>query len=153
MYDAASQTYREDLALIVESVFASMMGLEVKAAEEPCPASAALLTSAVCLSGNWNGMACVHCEEPQAREFTARFLGIPKTEAVDNDVRDVLGELANMIAGNLKCTLAAGVRVSIPRVTDGADSLVIPGTRVLRATFRTPHGPFWITLTGQSASN
>ena len=39
--------------------------------------------------------------------------GVPRNGArgrqVCDDVRDVMGELANMIAGNLKCTLTPGM--------------------------------------------
>jgi CheY-specific phosphatase CheX len=34
-------------------------------------------------------------------------------------VPDVLGELANMIGGNIKCVLNLGLSLSIPLVTEG----------------------------------
>ena len=155
MLDAAIQLHKDDLDTVVCSVFATMMGLEVWPGDEPCPATAGMLTGAVYLTGQWAGAACIHCEPQQAREFAARFLGIPPPDAIDNDVRDVIGELANMIAGNLKCTLAPGIRVSIPSVTDGADySLRVCGARVMcRASFRTDDGPFWITLVDSPSVN
>jgi chemotaxis protein CheX len=148
MFDAATRVHREDLESVVGSVFATMMDLQVWPSDIPCPGSAGMLTAAVYLTGEWSGAACIHVEPEQACAFAGRFLGMPTPDAVNDDVRDVMGELANMIAGNLKCTLAPGIRVSIPSVTDGAGySLRVCGARVVcRAGFHSDAGPFWITL-------
>lgn len=148
MFDAATRLHREDLETVVTSVFATMMGLEVSPADAPCPASAGMLTAAVYLTGEWIGAACIHVQPEQACGFAGRFLGMPMPDQVDDDVRDVMGELANMVAGNLKCALSPGIRVSIPSVTDGAgNSLRVCGAHVVcRAHFQTDDGPFWISL-------
>ena len=148
MIATETELHLEDLEAVAGSVFATMLDLEVRPSEDPCPASSGMLTAAVYLTGPWTGAAYVHCEPRQACGFASRFLGMPAPDTVDSDVRDVLGEIANMIAGNLKCTLAPGVRVSIPSVTDGTDyTLRVCGARVVcRAGFQTEDGPFWITL-------
>jgi len=146
--NAATTLHREDLEAVVGSVFATMMGLDIWPCEAPCPASAGMLTAAVYLTGEWTGAACIHVQPEQACGFTGHFLGMPTPEAICDDVRDVMGELANMIAGNLKCTLTPGIRVSIPSVTDGPSySLRVCGAHVVcRAGFNTGSGPFWISL-------
>ena len=148
MFDAATRVRREDLESVVGSVFTAMMGLEVSGSEEPCPGSARMLTAAVYLTGEWTGAACIHVEPEQACGFTGRFLEMPTPDTVGDDVRDVMGELANMIAGNLKCTLVPGIRVSLPSVSDGAGHpLRVCGAHVVcRASFVTDDGPFWISL-------
>jgi chemotaxis protein CheX len=140
--------HREDLETVIASVFVTMMGLEVRPSPEPCPGSDGMLTAAVYLTGEWAGAACVHVEPQQACAFTGHFLGMPAPPAVSDDVRDVLGELANMIAGNLKCTLAPGIRISVPSVTDGAaySVHVCHAHEVIRAGFDTDSGPCWISL-------
>jgi chemotaxis protein CheX len=148
MFDAAIGLHREDLESVVGSVFNAMMGLDVSPSDEPCPGSSRMLTAAVYLTGEWTGAACIHVEPEQACGFTGRFLEMPTPGAVGDDVRDVIGELANMIAGNLKCTLAPGVRVSLPSVSDGTgQALRVCGSHVVcRASFHTDDGPFWISL-------
>jgi CheY-specific phosphatase CheX len=59
-------------------------------------------------------------------------------------VRDVLGEVANMIAGNLKCTLQPGMRISLPLV--GQSAAAIEGSPAFQTEFETMHGPFWLTV-------
>jgi chemotaxis protein CheX len=148
MFDAAAKMHREELEIVVGSVFATMMGLDVWPSDLPCPASAGMLTAAVYLTGEWAGAACIHVEPQQACGFAGHFLGTPTPDEVCDDVRDVMGELANMIAGNLKCTLAPSIRISLPSVTDGQGySLRVCGAHVVCcAAFHTDAGPFWISL-------
>ena len=63
-------------------------------------------------------------------------------------MRDLIGELANMIGGNLKCVLTHGVRISMPSVFDGRESNVRFCKTVVKArhSFRSGEGVFWITL-------
>ena len=107
------------LAQIVEAVFLAMMNLEVALSETPWAASQDQMTSAVHLSGVWNGALLFECDRRQACQFAGRFLSMDPPEAVNDDVRDVLGELANMIGGNMKSAVAAGLSLSMPSVTDG----------------------------------
>jgi len=137
----------EDIEQIAASVFSTMLGLEfqTRAQGPPDAASPHNLTASVQLDGNWRGTVVLHCQEAQAREFAARFLGMPPPESVDDDVRDVLGELANMIAGNLKCTLQPGIHLSIPEVVDGPiDPPSKSGTVICELGFNTEDGPFWL---------
>jgi CheY-specific phosphatase CheX len=138
----------QDIEQIAASVFSTMLGLEFQqqGSLRPCPASPGTLTAAIHLDGTWQGMVLLHCREAQACEFAARFLGTPPPTCVTDDVRDVLGELANMIAGNLKCTLRPGIRLSSPHVLDGAAGCVCPsGTVICELGFETEDGPFWLS--------
>jgi CheY-specific phosphatase CheX len=70
-------------------------------------------------------------------------------DIVDDDVRDVLGELANMIGGNMKCGLSVtGVRLSMPTVLDGSDyDLRVCRSQVEdRLAFQCADGHFWVTV-------
>src|SRR5579859_4240461 len=100
----------EELEQVVDSVFITMMGLEVqaRAAAAEWPARPCIMTASIHLHGAFEGTILMHYLPAQACEFAGSFLGMPPPVAVDDDVRDVLGELANMIAGNLKCTLGPG---------------------------------------------
>ena len=140
--------YRDDLGRIVQSVFSTMMDLEVAASAAPWTHSSDTITSAVHFVGVWRGAALVECDAPQAFQFAARFMGIAMPVEIDDDVRDVMGELANMVAGNLKSLLPRGVDLSMPSVVVGSDySLHICGvSAVERTTFSSAAGNFRITL-------
>ena len=133
---------------IVESVFITMMNLEVSLSDAPWHHSGERLTSFVHLTGDWNGAVLLECNRQQACIFAGRILSMDPPETVDDDVRDVLGELANMISGNMKCGMATGVRLSMPTVMEGSDyELRICGSEVLeRLAFDCMAGPFWVTV-------
>ena len=143
-----------ELAQIVESVFATMLGLEVMECNTAWFDSPDRLTSAVHLSGGWNGAVLMECDRTQACRLTGRFLSMgtgepqPTPTVVDDVVRDLVGELANMIGGNLKCVLTHGVLLSIPSVVDGSEaSIRVCKTEVReRLPFRSSEGVFWITV-------
>lgn len=137
-----------ELAQIVESVFATMMSLEVRQCGAPWRPSGDRLTAAVHLAGDWNGAVLLECDRRQACRFAGRFLSMDPPDTVDDVVRDVLGELANMIGGNLKCVLARGIRLSMPSVVDGSDySVRVCGAEAReRLAFQCAEGLFGITV-------
>jgi chemotaxis protein CheX len=75
------------------------------------------------LAGSCKGMLAIHLPDKVAMSITGSFLGMEVTE-VDDDVTDAIGELANMVAGNIKMILdEAGnnVTVSIPSCVHGEE--------------------------------
>lgn len=141
--------YRDDLASVVQSVFATMMNLEVTRSEAPWTHAPNTITSAVLFVGEWRGGTLVECEGWQACQFAVHFMGVDLPAAIDDDVRDVMGELANMVAGNLKSLLPHGVDLSIPSVVEGTDYAmhVCRGANAMeRMTFSSPVGDFRVTL-------
>jgi chemotaxis protein CheX len=97
-----------------------------------------MVTAAVYFAGAWHGAVLLECTRRQARRFAHLLMSIEPPETVDDDVRDALGELANMLAGNLKSVLPPGVVLSMPSVIEGSDySLQICGKHVVERV------PFW----------
>ena len=146
--EISTEVHRSELAEVVQSVFFTMMGLETEELVLPWTSGHERLTSAVHLAGDWCGAVLLECDRSQACQFARRFLSEPETPAGVNDVvRDVLGELANMIGGNLKCVLARGTKLSMPSVVDGDYSLRVCGAVVRdRLAFRCDEGTFWIVV-------
>jgi chemotaxis protein CheX len=138
----------ELLTQIVQSVFTTMMDLEVFPGDTPWSFVGDRLTSMVSLAGDWNGAVLLECNRKQACQFAGRILAMDPPNAVDDDVRDVLGELANMIGGNLKSGMSTGVRLSMPSVMDGKDyDLRVCGSEVQeRVSFQSADGHFWVTV-------
>ncbi|MGA2588760.1 MAG: chemotaxis protein CheX [Bryobacteraceae bacterium] len=146
-------TYRADLANIVESVFQTMMDIEVQPVEALCstpqvPPAANPVTGAVYFAGEWRGAVLIECTRQQACYLAHRFMGVDTPLVIDDDVRDTIGELANMLAGNLKSVLPGGVGLSMPSVVEGTDySLrICGGNAVERVLLTGVIGSFCITL-------
>jgi len=141
--------YTTDIYQFAESVFMSMLGLAVVPAEVPLPASE-IVTAAVYFAGPWKGAVLLQCDPQEACEFTARLMNIPRPAELNDDVRDAMGEITNIIGGNLKPILPHGVGLSMPSVVAGAPStLQICGhAPILRMAFSCEPGPFWLTIVG-----
>ena len=143
-----AEVRKEMLVRTVGSVFITMLGLDVSPCEFPRYPAGDLLTSYVRLMGDWNGTVVLECTRQQACRFAGRILSTNPPATVNDDVRDVLGELANVIGGNMKCVMATAAHLSMPAVIDGGDdSLRVFGSKTReRLTFESSEGNFWVTI-------
>lgn len=114
------QTIGPVIEQIVENVFQTMMGLEVHTSDAPWPPRSELITASISLMGGWKGAVLVECGLEEAFLFASRMIGIDTPTELNDDVRDALGELANMVGGNLKSILPGGVELSLPSVIWGS---------------------------------
>lgn len=93
------------------------------------------VTALVGFKGAYSGLVALHCPEPLARRITAGLLG--KTGELDTqDVHDAMGEVVNILGGDMKLYLNSGGRqvyMSMPSVFVGdgafhAEFLTVPET-------------------------
>ncbi len=71
------------------------------------------ITAMLGLGGDIRGMLAVHCPATVALAITSNFLGMDSDE-LNEDVKDAIGEIANMIAGNLKIAFAGhGMKIEL----------------------------------------
>lgn len=133
---------------IVPAVFETMLSLPLTGSREPWEPSPHRLTAIVHMAGGWNGAVLLESGRDQAQSYARRFLGAAADPARDDVVLDVLGELVNMIGGNLKCGLAPGIGLSMPVVVEGNEySLRVIGAEVShRLSFRSEFGVCWVTV-------
>jgi chemotaxis protein CheX len=91
-----------------DEVFSTMVGLSVVAGpptiEQQPPSAQSGTVALIGLAGGWSGTGCVACSATLACKLAGQFLST-KYEAVDDEVLDALGEIANMIIGNVKGAL------------------------------------------------
>jgi chemotaxis protein CheX len=136
-----------------QDVFSTMLMLDI--AGEDCTTQGrkqiqSNLTSMIGLGGGIRGMLAVHCPAMVARSITSLFLGM-EVEELDDDVKDAIGEIANMIAGNLKISFTdagIGVELAIPTSVLGESFRVtgISGATRHYASFQLESGLFWVEL-------
>ncbi len=136
-----------ELKQIVESVFSIMLSIEVEPVEEDWTPAIDRVTSTIQIGGSWRGVVVMEATRNQCCEYAAAMLGSPVPPSVTDDVRDAMGELVNMVGGNLKCTLAPGARLSLPFVIDGGDYRVRypANASIQRQAFESAVGRFWVS--------
>jgi len=117
---------RKTIAEITKGGFSTMVMLDV--VDEP-PLDAPVLTfhetvtSMVGLAGSHSGILAIHCPKKLALMVTSNMLGMEVTD-VDEDVNDAMGEIANMVGGDVKHIFSpkgADINLSIPTVIYGSD--------------------------------
>lgn len=108
------------------------------------------ITSMIGLGGGIRGILAIHCPKGVATSITSGFLGMDVAE-IDDDVKDAIGEIANMIAGNLKVAFAGAgipVELAIPTTVVGEAFRLtgISGASRHYVSFNIEHGNFWAEL-------
>lgn len=142
------QDHFELAATIVSDVFSTMLQTEATPSADTSAGVPFPVTGAVYFTGGFMGAAVIEVGYELAFHATAALMGVPPPTEVDSDVRDSIGELANMIAGNLKAILPSEAMLSMPSVVEGRDFAlsVIGGNTSSRLTFISPYGPIVVTL-------
>jgi chemotaxis protein CheX len=107
----------------VEEVFRLMLGIECRRDAGPAVVESVSVTAVVGFGGLLSG-ACVFCSGARAAlKIAAKMTGAEFT-AIDDTVKDGIGEICNMLAGSWKAKvpeLAANCGLSIPAVISGRD--------------------------------
>lgn len=75
----------------------------------------------VSLKGNWNGAVLLICPHELAIETAAGIFGKQDKETSISNAEDMLGEVANMIAGGVMEIIDTSATLSLPVVAHGAD--------------------------------
>ena len=115
-------TVRSVLELATREVFELMVGTSLEVRQDLDSTSELDLTAMIGLAGSLCGVISVRCSSEAGRLITAKMLGIPAEEA-QQSMRDAIGEIVNMVAGNFKAKLSGSnhCMLSIPTVITGAD--------------------------------
>ena len=106
---------------IVQSIYATMLNIEVVRVEEPAALAPDSLLATVQITGQWMGCVVLAMSPEVARASAAAMLNIAEQDALDHDQKDVAAELVNMTGGNLKSLLPGPSYLSLPTVVTGQD--------------------------------
>jgi chemotaxis protein CheX len=113
---------------ITEELFAKMIGLPLTECmekyEDVFPAAPKEISGFVGMSGDNPGILAVHTSKSLAAKITAAMLGMQPEEMAEGDVNDGFGEVANIIAGNIKKDFESqkmSIKLSLPTVVAGND--------------------------------
>jgi chemotaxis protein CheX len=113
----------EQIVGITQDVWSSFTGKTVGAGPGDVALGAGDVTvGRVAVTGGWRGWVLLACPTRLARAAASAMFDRPAEALTDDEVADALGELTNMIGGNIKSLLPGPSRLSMPAVTVGASS-------------------------------
>jgi chemotaxis protein CheX len=115
----------------VRDIFTTMVGAEVSQSRTTVTETKFKdsVSAMVGFAGSYTGMISINAPQKLAMSFASQMLGMEVTE-FDDDVRDALGEIANMIGGSFKHHFVKDgheVRISTPSVISGEEYVVTVG--------------------------
>lgn len=139
---------RHLIAEIVSDIWRLVVGRPAQADTTIPPAGPGWSFACVQITGAWRGTVTVAADGGLVRALAAAVCGVPAERATESERADGLGELAGLIAGNLKAVLPPPCYLSKPAVAAGDGSELNGGTRrrVLRGGFTDPAGAFVVTV-------
>jgi chemotaxis protein CheX len=115
----------EQIVGIAHDVWSSFTGTSLRAADDELAAGTDdLIVGSVAVTGEWRGSVLLACPTQLARTAASAMFDVPAEELTDDEVADALGELTNMIGGNVKSLLPGPGRLSMPEVTVGSSDVV-----------------------------
>ncbi len=116
---------RERIIESAKEIFSSMLMMDISATEEMGAADALphvdSISGVIGLAGTRKGVLAIHLPSRVAIAITSSFLGMDVNE-MNSDVEDAVGELANMLGGNVKSILSEkgrDISLSMPTTISG----------------------------------
>ncbi|MDA3903476.1 MAG: chemotaxis protein CheX [Desulfuromusa sp.] len=136
-----------------EEIFNTMIFMEV-AAESPLTQGkqdlGCHISAMIGLTGGLSAMLGIHCPEDVGLAISGAMLGM-EIEEIDADVKDALGEIANMVAGGVKERFATeniNLELAIPTAISGKSYTIASTTTSNRVIipFSIEQGQFFIEI-------
>ena len=131
----------DDLTALTGGVWEAFLGLTA----EPVPPDDAVVgscySSCVHISGAWEGSVNLVLPEALARTVAAAMFDLPPADVSADDLTDAVGELANIIGGNVKGFVSdtdSTWSLSLPVVSAGV--LCVPASRLMTEVLFTYEG-------------
>lgn len=144
---------REKIIESAKEIFSSMLMMEISPMEKNEKETHPLVDSisgVIGLAGTHKGVLAIHLPHNVAIAITSSFLGMD-VEGINSDVEDAVGELANMLGGNVKAILSEkgrDINLSLPTTISGSnyDYQSNKDAERIFITFRCEPGQFTIEL-------
>jgi chemotaxis protein CheX len=116
----------DDLREIAEQVWMSYLDPEgvTPLVVVPTGPATSEVTASVSVTGAWRGHVVVTFSDAAARHAAAALLGIGFDDVTVADVSDGVGEIANIIGGNVKSLMPEPAALSLPAVLTGGPANV-----------------------------
>ncbi|HTI69842.1 MAG TPA: chemotaxis protein CheX [Candidatus Limnocylindria bacterium] len=139
---------------LVNKVFATMLQMKAEPApgQAPLPEITPHVAGTIGFSGSITGVIHLNCSETFARTITATMLGMQEWQIDGNEmVNDVLGEITNMIAGNVASELrnrGGTCAITIPSIVRGNSFSIchVTGSKSIICNFNCEGNPVVVEL-------
>jgi chemotaxis protein CheX len=123
--------YDLEIDEIVKTIWSTLVDVPIERGTGTAAIDESTVTGIVNIDGAWYGAVQVQCSLALACLATSAMFQGDEDPTLD-EVRDALGELTNMVAGNVKSLLPGPSAISLPTVVFGSNyEISVVGTQTI----------------------
>jgi chemotaxis protein CheX len=138
----------EELIQYTQFTWSSILEVDVEQIhEEFKPNPDTDINACVLISGTWKGMVVMSFHLKLAQAVAIKMFDLKNEKPTDEHLIDAVGEMINMIGGNLKALVPQPSFLSLPIVSMNGHSILFPSTEeVCKSVFNCKGQQFRITV-------
>lgn len=138
----------EELTQYTQFTWTSILEVDVEETHEEFEENTETdINACVLISGAWKGMVVMSFHINLARAVAKKMFDLKNEKPTDEELRDSVGEMINMIGGNLKALVPQPSFLSLPIVSMKGHSLYFPCTKeVCKTVFNCKGQQFRVTV-------
>ncbi len=144
----------EKLRSLTQHVWETVLRAQAEVSADPGTLGGApIVTAKVDVLGAWAGSVRLGCSRALARWTAGRMFDQPAESLSEDELRDAVGEMANILGGNVKTLIQGRCRLSLPCVSEGTDDGELSARKagMVSLWFQCEGGPFVVQLFTESA--
>ena len=124
-----------EISQFVTDTWSTLLSMKASPTDQPFVPKGKHNTLAGCvqITGEWQGTVTLYTRSELGKKIAANMLGLDETDIDNQQVQDVIGEITNIIAGNIKSLLPAPCSISLPSVAVTDYNLHHPRSETLTA--------------------
>ncbi|MFN8706967.1 MAG: chemotaxis protein CheX, partial [Planctomyces sp.] len=104
------------LQQVVNDVCTGMLGLNVEPSETVSCDEPDAVSAVIRISGDWNSLVQVLAPRSTAKVIASTMFSMTEDELTEAEIADAVGEIVNMVGGNLKGIVQGDSSLSLPCV-------------------------------------
>ncbi|MGC8628212.1 MAG: chemotaxis protein CheX [Acidimicrobiales bacterium] len=130
-----SQLTTDNVVQLTYEVWEALLAVDGRPQLEPGDLPSQDVVALASISGAWNGTVCLSCSRAAAVQASAAMFGIDEADVTDVELADAVGELVNVVGGNIKSLVPGPSSLSLPSVKSG-EALELPANLQLQQEVR-----------------
>lgn len=124
-----------DVAVLVDEIWLTTLGLATHRLEPDqaaLPPDTETLDGIINITGGWQATVALQVPKALASRVASVMFRLEGDPPTTEDMQDAIGELTNMLGGNIKALLAGDCHLSLPAVVEGRGYTVrVPTSHVV----------------------
>jgi chemotaxis protein CheX len=120
-----------EIEQFVADIWSTLLNMEVSPTDIPFAPKGKENTLAGCvqIAGEWQGTVAIYAPIELGHKIAATMFGLDVADVDDQKAKDIIAEITNIIAGNIKAILPAPCSISLPSVAITDFDLYHPGSQ------------------------